>query len=199
VREARKEATRLRVLDAARQLFEEVGYEAATIRDIARRAGVSVGSVFTGFTSKSHVLVEVIWSRLDELYADLERVAPHLRGSTADRVRSLFAVHYAFEFRRLRLFLAHISVAFEWREIPDLPVLGTNQRLRGMIRDCLAEGVARGDVQPGLDLELAVDLLIGVYAWNYRLAAADGADAQRLTALFDQQVGLIFQGLAHAS
>ena len=183
------------MLDAARQLFEEVGYEAATIRDIARRAGVSVGSVFTGFSSKSHVLVEVIWSRLDELYADLERVAPHLRGSTADRVRSLFAVHYAFEFRRLRLFLAHISVAFEWRETRDLPVLGTNRRLRGMIRECLEEGMTRGDVEPDLDLELVVDLLIGAYAWNYRLAAADGADAARLTALFDSQVGLIFQGL----
>jgi AcrR family transcriptional regulator len=186
------------VLDAARQLFEEVGYEAATIRDIARRAGVSVGSVFTGFTSKSHVLVEVIWSRLDELYADLERVAPHLRGSTPDRIRSLFAVHYAFEFRRLRLFLAHISVAFEWRDTRDIPVLGTNQRLRGMIRDCLAEGVAHGDVEPDLDLELAIDLLIGAYAWNYRLAAADGADAARLTALFDRQVGLIFDGLTVA-
>jgi AcrR family transcriptional regulator len=198
VREARKAATRLRVLDAARQLFEEAGYEAATIREIARRAGVSVGSVFTGFASKAHVLVEVIYSRLDELYADLERVAPHLRGSTADRVRSLFAVHYAFEFGRLRLFLAHISVAFERREAGDFPVLGANPRLRGMIRDCLAEGVTRGDVRPDLDVELAVDMLIGTYAWNYRLAAVDGADEKRLTALFDRQVGLIFAGFAPA-
>ena len=137
------------MLQAARDLFEEVGYEAATIRDIARRAGVSVGSVFTGFESKSYVLLEVIRERLDELYADLERVAPHLRGSTADRCRSLFAVHYAFEFRRLRLFLAHISVAFEWREARDAPVMGSNPRLRGMIRDCLTEGAARGDVLPG--------------------------------------------------
>jgi hypothetical protein len=29
-----------------------------------------------------------------------------------------------------------------------------------------------------------------------RLAAAESADAQRLTDLFDRQVGLIFQGLA---
>lgn len=194
MREARKEATRLRVLDAARQLFEEVGYEAATIRQIARRAGVSVGSVFTGFESKSHVLLEVVRERLDELYADLERVAPHLRGSTADRCRSLFAVHYAFEFRRLRLFLAHLSVAFERRETREAPI-GSNPRLRGMIRECLADGVARGDVRPETDLELAVDLLVGTYAWNYRLAAADGADAERLTGLFDRQVGLIFQGL----
>jgi AcrR family transcriptional regulator len=198
LRESRKAATRLRVLEAARQLFEEVGYESATIREIARRAGVSVGSVFTGFESKSHVLLEVIRERLDELYADLERVAPHLRGSTADRCRSLFAVHYVFEFRRLRLFLAHLSVAFEWREARDGPVLGSNPRLRGMIRDCLTEGVSRGDVRPGIDLDLVVDLLIGTYAWNYRLAAADGADAGRLTALFDRQVGLIFQGLTPA-
>jgi AcrR family transcriptional regulator len=197
LRETRKEATRLRVLQAARDLFEEVGYEAATIRAIARRAGVSVGSVFTGFESKSHVLLEVIRDRLDELYADLERVAPHLRGSTADRCRSLFAVHYAFEFRRLRLFLAYISVGFEWRE-NGLPAMGTNPRLRGMIRECLAEGVARGDVLPNIDLELAVDLLVGTYAWNYRLAAAEGADSERLTALFDRQVGLIFQGLSSA-
>ena len=196
VREARKEATRLRVLGAARQLFEEVGYEAATIREIARRAGVSVGSVFTGFTSKSHVLGEVIRCGLDELYADLERVTPHLRGSTADRCRSLFAVHYAFEFRRLRLFLAHISVAFEFQEIPGYPVLGSNPRLRGMVLDCLAAGMARGDVRPGTDLDLAVDLLIGAYAWNYRFAAAEAADVHALTQLFDRQVGVIFEGLA---
>jgi len=186
------------VLLAARQLFEEVGYEAATIREIAQRAGVSVGSVFTGFESKSHVLLEVVRERLDELYADLERVAPHLRGSTADRCRSLFAVHYAFEFRRLRLFLAHVSVAFEWREARDAPVMGSNSRLRGMIRDCLVEGIAHGEVRPETDLELAIDLLVGTYAWNYRLAAAEGADADHLTALFDRQVGVIFQGLSPA-
>ena len=154
--------------------------------------------MFTGFPSKGHVLVEVIRSRLDELYADLERVAPHLRGSTADRVRSLFAVHYAFEFRRLRLFLSHIAVAFEWQETRDLPPLGANPRLRGMIRDCLAEGVASGDVRQDIEVDMAVDMLIGAYVWNYRLAAAVGADAEALTALFDRQVGLIFDGFGTA-
>ena len=71
--------------------------------------------------------------RLGELYADLERVMPHLRGSTADRCRSLFAVHYAFEFRRLRLFLAYVAAAFDWRAEPGLPVMGANPRLRGMV------------------------------------------------------------------
>jgi TetR/AcrR family transcriptional regulator, cholesterol catabolism regulator len=196
VREARKQATRRRVLDAARELFEEVGYDSATIREIAGRAGVSVGSVFTGFCSKSHILSEVMQERLSDLYGDLERVTPHLRGSTADRCRSMFAVHYAFEFRRLHLFLAYVAAGFDWRADPVLPTMGANPRLRGMVRDCLAEGVKRGDVRPAADLELAADLLIGVYAWNYRLAAAQPTQPEQLTDLFDRQVGLIFAGLA---
>jgi len=184
------------VLDAARQLFEDVGYEEATLRDIARRAGVSVGSIFTSFLSKSHVLSEVMQERLADLYADLDRLIPHLRGSTADRCRSMFAVHYAFEFRRLRLFLAYIGAAFEWTAEPTLPMMGANPRLRGMVLDCLAGGVARGDVRPDVDLDLVADLIIGAYAWNYRRGVADAADAGALTALLDRQIGVIFDGLA---
>ena len=99
---------------------------------------------------------------------------PHLRGSTADRCRSLFAVHYAFEFRRLHLFLAYVAASFDWRAEPGLPVMGANPRLRGMLLGCLAEGQVRGDVRADADIELAADLIIGVYAWNYRLAAAGG-------------------------
>lgn len=183
------------MLDAARQLFEEVGYHEATIRAIARRAGCSVGSVFTSFASKSHVLSEVMQARLTELYADLDRVMPHLRGSTADRCRSLFAVLYAFEHRRLHLFLSYVASGFDWRADPDLPPMGANPRLRGMVLDCLAEGRTRGDVCADADLELAADLLIGAYAWNYRLAALEKAPVVQLTAVFDRQVGLIFDGL----
>jgi AcrR family transcriptional regulator len=196
VREARKQATRRRVLDAARELFEEVGYETATIREIAGRAGVSVGSVFTGFCSKAHILSEVMQERLADLYGDLERVAPHLRGSTADRCRSMFAVHYAFEFRRLHLFLAYVAAGFDWRADPELPTVGTNPRLRGMVRDCLLEGVRRGDVRADAEIELVVDLLIGIYAWNYREAAAQPARPEQLADLFDRLVGIIFAGLA---
>jgi AcrR family transcriptional regulator len=196
VREARKQATRRRVLDAARELFDEVGYDSATIREIAGRAQVSVGSVFTGFRSKAHILSEVMQERLADLYGDLERVAPHMRGSTADRCRSMFAVHYAFEFRRLHLFLAFVAAGFDWRADPALPTMGANPRLRGMIRDCLIEGVRRGDVRPDAELELVVDLLIGVYAWNYRLAAAQPTQPDALTELFDRQVGIIFSGLS---
>ena len=51
VRKSQKEATRHRVLDAARDLFETKGFDATTVREIASLASVSVGSVFTTFSS----------------------------------------------------------------------------------------------------------------------------------------------------
>jgi AcrR family transcriptional regulator len=195
LRAAQKETTRQRVLEAARALFEEVGYDAATIREIAKRAEVSVGSVFTSFVSKAHVLAQVMQERLVELYGELERVLPHLRGSGVDRCRSLFAVHYNFEMRRARLFLSFISSTYDWQAGAALPRFGTNQRLRGMVRDCLEHGVARGEVRADIDRDATIDLILAAYAWNYRLAASEGADAARLVALMDQQIGVIFDGL----
>ena len=196
VREAQKQATRQRVLDAARDLFEEIGYGDATVRVIAQRAGVSVGSVFTTFTSKDDILSQVMLARLDELYAELERVVPHLRGSTADRCRSVFAVHYAFETRRVKLFLAHIAASYSWRSEPSTVPYGRNSRLKSMLRDNLDQGVQTGDVRADADLDLVVDTLMACYGWNYRLAAGEGADAGAMTALMDQQIGIIFDGLA---
>jgi len=39
-RQTQKEATRRRVIEAARDLFETVGYEETTVREIATQAGV---------------------------------------------------------------------------------------------------------------------------------------------------------------
>ena len=89
----RKQATRERVLEAARDLFDEVGYEDAAIREIARRAGVSIGSVFTTFGGKADLLAAVMNDRLESLCGELDRLIPHLRGSTAARLRSIMARH----------------------------------------------------------------------------------------------------------
>ena len=42
VRDDQKQATREKVLEAARDLFNDVGYEETTIRAIAERAGVEL-------------------------------------------------------------------------------------------------------------------------------------------------------------
>src|SRR3954469_22855801 len=179
-RQTQKAATRSRVLTAARELFDVQGYQGTTIREIARHAGVSVGSVFTTFATKGEILSQVMQERLDRLYAELDRVVPHLRGSTADRLRSMFAIHFAFEAPRTKLFLAHIAAAYDWTLPADARPFGRTPRLREIIQDVLRKGVAEGDVDPATDILGVVDLLVAAYGWCYRLAVTEGADAKAM-------------------
>lgn len=196
VRDDQKAATREKVLEAARDLFNEVGYEETTIRAIAERAGVSVGSVFTTFASKAEVLSHVMTHRLGELYAEFDRVVPYLRGSTADRLCSIFAIHYEFETRRSKLFLAHIAASYNPSNDPGVTPYGRNPRLTQMLLDVLEDGVRKGEVRGDMDLRLIVDTLKAAYAWNYRMAAAAGGNlpAAEMSAVMDKQIGVIAEG-----
>lgn len=51
-----KTATREKVLATARSLFMDEGYERATIRDIAKAAGVSTGAIFSSYEDKAALI-----------------------------------------------------------------------------------------------------------------------------------------------
>jgi TetR/AcrR family transcriptional regulator, cholesterol catabolism regulator len=53
-------ATRRRLLDAARELATEGGYDAVGMRAVAARAGVSAPTAYLYFSSKDHLLVDVL-------------------------------------------------------------------------------------------------------------------------------------------
>lgn len=53
------EARRQEILDAARRVFVEKGYAAATVNDIAAEADVAAGSIYRYFENKSDLIAEV--------------------------------------------------------------------------------------------------------------------------------------------
>lgn len=54
-REQTKLANRRAILDAAREVFAELGYESATVRDIIRRTGLASGTFYNYFRSLDEV------------------------------------------------------------------------------------------------------------------------------------------------
>jgi AcrR family transcriptional regulator len=196
VRQAQKQGTRSRVLSAARDLFNEVGYEGATIRLVAQRAGVSVGSVFTTFSSKADILSQVMLERVDALTAEVEGLMADAGGTVRDRFKAFLAANYRVEIRRPKLYLAHIIAAFT----PDLEEgvvpFGATPRTASIAFALLREGIANGEVRPDTDLEAFLDLVRAAYAWNYRLAARDTVAVDALIDLMDRQVDMLFDGVA---
>src|ERR1700719_1418410 len=69
------------LLDAGASLFAEKGYEAATMTEVALRAGASIGSLYQFFPSKE-VLAEALFNRYIEhvasLLEDMVKRAPGL-------------------------------------------------------------------------------------------------------------------------
>ena len=54
-REQTKVQNRQAILDAAREVFGELGYEAATVRHIIRRTGLAAGTFYNYYRSKEEV------------------------------------------------------------------------------------------------------------------------------------------------
>lgn len=65
---------REKVLAAAVQLFAEYGYNAATMRDIARIAGIQAASIYYHYASKQALLVEIMETHMHHLNANLEHI-----------------------------------------------------------------------------------------------------------------------------
>jgi AcrR family transcriptional regulator len=78
-----KQRTREKILAAAKALFAERGYEAATIRDIAKAAGMSTGAVFASFTDKSDLFTEIAETEQVELQRAMRAAAEGLTGRAA--------------------------------------------------------------------------------------------------------------------
>ena len=67
-------SVRDKVLAAAVQLFAEYGYHAATMRDIARIAGIQAASIYYHYASKQALLVEVMETHMRQLNANLKHI-----------------------------------------------------------------------------------------------------------------------------
>src|ERR1700753_2128332 len=72
-REQTKAQNREAILNAAREVFGELGYELATVRDIIRRTGLAAGTFYNYYRSKE----EVFAALADE---GARRFSPILKG-----------------------------------------------------------------------------------------------------------------------
>lgn len=64
-RQERKNQTREQLIDAAARVFAQLGFEAASLDEVAAAAGYTKGAVYSNFKSKTDLLVALIERRID--------------------------------------------------------------------------------------------------------------------------------------
>jgi len=138
--EQRRERAKSRILGAAHALFTERGYDATTLAQVSRRAGVSAGLTVYYFRTKQH-LVQALADRL--LHARIVRAA-HAASGPDEQLAAIIDAVLQTAVEEPRIIAMHLALLLE-PGVAELLADGEHrweEQLAGLLRDVLA---ARGD------------------------------------------------------
>lgn len=184
------------VLRRAIDLFNERGYDATSIADLARDLGLSKSAIFHHVASKEDLLA----AALDEALAGLTAATEAARssGGTATDV-SAYERLRATVAESVRILAAHlpaVTLLLRVRGNSEVEQRALQQRrviddtLAALVRQAAADGDIRGDIEPELVSRLVFGTVNSLVEW-YRPGGAVTPDD-----LADAVTRLAFEGLA---
>lgn len=155
-REQTKAANRAAILDAALQVFGELGYGAATVRDIVRRTDLATGTFYNYFPDKESVLRALI----EEIATETRVLVRAARRSSTDLesfVESGFRAYFEYLASDPLMFELLRRNAGTIRALYDEPAIGAGTV---ELAEDLRAGIAAGLV-PDLDAEYMARAMTG--------------------------------------
>jgi len=184
---------------AALEVFAEKGFAAARLDEIARRAGVSKGTLYLYFTDKEELFRAVVRSAIAPNIEAMTSALATLEAPFADVVRMLLA---DFAEREARLPIGAVAkmVVGESRNFPELARVWHDEvasRAIGAIAGFIERAQQKGEARPG-DARLYAFGLMGPMVlgalWKTTLQPVGGSPMD-LTALAKQHAETVLAGL----
>ena len=140
------------LLDAAVALVGEVGPRAFTLREVARRAGVSHNAPYRHFANKGELLAEVAAEGFDRLTASMQKSIARAT-SPRERLRECGCGYVAFALRWPQHFLVMFDLPHASREEGKGHTAGQNAF--AVLEGCIAASQQSRDLAAGDPLPLA--------------------------------------------
>jgi AcrR family transcriptional regulator len=167
LRERQKAERRRRIEAAAREVFREKGYEAATTREIAERAEVSIGTLFAYAADKRELLVMVYRDELHELTEATFETVP-LDAPLLEQLMHVLTPRYAYWNADPKLARHAVRETFASNYSPTEGPPGgertsPEQLLRQRLVQLIAAGQRDGHVLASEDPELIARVVLDIY------------------------------------
>jgi TetR/AcrR family transcriptional regulator, cholesterol catabolism regulator len=161
---------RRQIVDAAVQLFVDKGFHKTTTREIAKSAGVSIGSLYEYVRTKEDVLYLVC----DAIHAEMETgVAEALNRASGGKdalarvIREFFMVCHRMSDHILLIYQETRTLPSQWRA----RVLENDVKITGVFVEVLARLCASGDLPPMDDARIeltAHNITVLGHMWTFR-------------------------------
>ena len=186
--EDRVRARRRHILEAAAEAFRDRGFHATTMRDIAAKAGMTVGNLYYYFKNKDDLLAfcqEDALGRLLSLAKEVKR-----RDDAPDRaLAELIRGHLECLNHDVPASLGHLEVAPTEGE-RGRRLASMRDRYERAVRGLVADGQKQGLFRAG-DPKVAALAILGAVNWTVRWYSPRGNRSldEIATAFADQLVG----------
>jgi AcrR family transcriptional regulator len=195
-REKKKLATRERIRAAASELFAKRGYGAATMRQIARRAHVGLGTLFN-YAEDKRDLVFLIFNEELNATTDVALAAPRPRDSLPEQMIAVFRVHYrwlATQPALARILLQELTFYSSGKQAATFHSI--RQRLIDGIEELIERGQRESKLRSDVPAAVLARYIFFVYSASLRWwIAAAKPDPERGVAELRRLLKLQFEGL----
>jgi AcrR family transcriptional regulator len=175
-------AKRRQIIDGARRVFIEMGFDAASMNDITRAAGVSKGTIYVYFANKEELFECLIDEERKQMFSDMYAALD--QGGELRETLIRFGVAFASKITSEKVVMAQRTVIGICERIPEL---GARFYERGpkqghaKLTAFLKSAAERGLIEIG-DFELAAyqltDLCLSGYYRQYLFGYRTGAPPQ---------------------
>lgn len=198
-RERRKDARPRELLDAALALFVEQGFAATKSEDVAKRAGVSKGTLFLYFGSKEELFKAVVRENIAGQFSEFNVTLDSYTGSTESLMRSFMAAWWARVGATHSAGICKLMVS-EGRQFPELAEFYRTEVIDPacqVISRVLERGVQRGELQATVSKHSVYTLLAPILflmLWN-SAPGLSGAMALDGPAFLDTQIDVLLHGI----
>ncbi|MFE9610455.1 TetR/AcrR family transcriptional regulator [Streptomyces sp. NPDC006012] len=185
----RREATRLRLYEAAVTLIAEQGFSATTVDEIAERAGVAKGTVYYNFASKSVLFEELLRHGVGLLTASLRNAAERTAregGGKADALDAMIRAGLVFIERYPAFTQLYVAELWRTNRVWQSTLLVVRQEVVAVVEGVLRAGVAAGEFSEEIDIPLTAAALVGMVL----VAALDWKSFQPKRSLDDVHAAL---------
>ena len=156
----------------ARELLFEVGPEALSLRQVARRADFSPAALYNYFSSRDEIIASLFAESFEKLNAYLERVSTELPVKT--RVVELGMAYLEFG-RENPMDLRCVLLATSHEGLSSSEAMALGLTALRTIGDTVQEGIKQGLFAPDQSLT-AAELAYGVWALVHGLVSVSSVD-----------------------
>jgi AcrR family transcriptional regulator len=175
VRQARSEATRKRIINAAVDLFAEVGYQATGLGDIIERAEMTKGALYYHFDSKEALATAIIEEGANTALTAFRSISEPSSPALENMIHGVFVVADLMTTDKMVRTGSQLLRAFG--EFNAATALTHGHQLSEMVAQA-RQAIAEGDLRDGLNPDAVGELIVGAVlgAEFISNAASSGAD-----------------------